>query len=118
MIGDRGETGLLMRLLQATTLRSKVVAGNISNQSTPGYKRKVVHFEELLQEAARKGLPAGEVQPEIVVDTDTPARPDGNNVVPELEMEALRENRLLYETYISILESHFDLIEASIQSGR
>jgi len=118
MISDKADTDLLMRLLQATTLRSKVIAGNISNQSTPGYKRKVVLFEDLLEQAARDGLSAREVQPEVLVDADTPARLDGNNVVPELEMDSLRKNRLLYETYIAILESHFNLIEASIFSGR
>ena len=58
------------------------------------------------------------MQPAVVEDTLTPARPDGNNVNLELELNSERQNRLLYETYAAMLQSHFDLIDTSIQSGR
>jgi flagellar basal body rod protein FlgB len=36
----------------------------------------------------------------------------------ETEMNAMRENRLTYETYSTILEGHFNLIDAAIRDGR
>lgn len=113
------ETKLLERLLAASELRGKVIAANIANANTPGYVRREVHFEELVRDALRRGARASDgLEPEIVSDVVTPARPDGNNVSLELELNALRENRLLYETYASILEGHFELLRTAITEGR
>jgi flagellar basal body rod protein FlgB len=60
---------------------------------------------------------AAELKPEVHVDDLTPGNPDGNNVNMELEMNAMRENRLTYETYAAILESHLGLIDAAIREG-
>ena len=110
-------TDLLVRLLGACELRASVVSANIANSNTPGYVRKVVRFEELLGEQLRRGDGA-DVQPELYQDLETPSRPDGNNVSLELELNTMRENRLLYETYASILRAHFDLLDTAISSGR
>lgn len=109
---------LLMRLMNASAQRARVIASNIANENTPGYRRQVVQFEELLGDALERDVDPARVQPRIVTDTRTPARGDGNNVVLETEINAGRQNRLLYETYASILEAHFDLMRAGIESGR
>ncbi len=51
------------------------------------------------------------------MDNGSPAGPDGNNVSLESEMVAMRENRILYETYASMLQNHFMLIETAITGG-
>jgi len=120
------ETDLLMRLMSASTMRAKVIANNISNQNTPGFKRKVVQFEDLLvQQFARGtargdqvGNPAPGLKPEIVTDELTPARPDGNNVNMEQEMNSMRENRLVFETYAAILANRMEVLRASIEESR
>jgi flagellar basal-body rod protein FlgB len=61
---------------------------------------------------------ADHIEPQIVPDLASPARPDGNNVSLELELNEMRENRLLYETYAAILQSHFALLETAITEGR
>jgi flagellar basal-body rod protein FlgB len=111
-------TDLMVRLLGACELRAKVVSANIANSNTPGYVRQVVRFEELLGEELRRGGSAAHVQPALLDDLETPARPDGNNVSLELELNSMRENRLLYETYSSILRSHFALLESAITGSR
>jgi len=112
------ETELLFQLLRATSLRAQVIAGNVANQNTPGYTRRTVHFEEKLREALLAGR-GGElgVEPEIALDKATPARPDGNNVTLEVELNAMRENRLLYEAYTTILGGHYELLRSSIKDG-
>lgn len=113
------ETDLLGRLLAASELRSRVITSNIANSNTPGFTRQVVRFEELLRgELRRGGSGAARVAPAVLPDTGTPARPDGNNVTLELELNGLRENRLLYETYASILRGHFAVLDAAISGGR
>ena len=109
---------LMVRLLGACELRARVTSANIANSNTPGYVRHVVRFEELLGEELQKGGDSAGVTPELDPDLETPARPDGNNVSLELELNAMRENRLLYEAYSSILRSHFSLLESAISSGR
>ena len=108
----------MVRLLGACELRARVVSANIANSNTPGYVRHVVRFEELLRDELRDGGGAAQIAPEVTPDTETPARPDGNNVSLELELNGMRENRLLYEAYSSILRSHFSLLESAISEGR
>jgi flagellar basal-body rod protein FlgB len=109
---------MLIRLLSASALRAEVLANNISNQDTPGYRREIVRFEELLQDRLHNGRDVEGVTPSIEKDMYTPVRADGNNVNPELERNAMRENRILYETYASILQGRFELLRSAIQDGR
>ena len=111
---------LLVRLIGASELRAKVISANIANQNTPGYKRRVVEFEEHLKGALLEpGGRTSEVEPSVLIDEETEARrPDGNNVLLEEEMNGLRENRLLAETYLAILRGHFNLLQAAITEGR
>jgi len=111
------ETALLTRLMAATSLRQKVLAGNVANQNTPGYRRQVVRFESLLRDAIEGGGDVSRVQPEIAVDDLTPGRPDGNNVNLELEESAQDENLLLFEAYAAIMRNRFELLRVSIQGG-
>ncbi len=117
--GIEGNVGLLMKLMSASTQRARVIAGNLANEATPGYRRQVLHFENLLGEAMQSGRTDVEsIVPRVEEDRLTPARADGNNVTLELELNADRQNRLLYETYAAVLQSHFDLMKTSIESGR
>jgi flagellar basal-body rod protein FlgB len=113
-----GQNDLLLRLLSASTGRARVIANNIANQNTPGFTRKVLHFEELLKSAVESGADTSRLAPELSDDLVTPKRADGNNVNVELEMNSLRQNRLLYEAYASILGTRFELLRSSIESGR
>ena len=115
---EAGPTDLMVRLLGACEMRARVVSANIANSNTPGYVRQVLRFEELLGEELRRGADGGDVAPVLEADLAAPARPDGNNVSLELELNAMRENRLLYEAYSSILRSHFNLLQTAIQEGR
>lgn len=119
--GNPGNVDLLMRLMSASTERARVASSNIANASTPGYRRQVVQFENILRDRIAEGATLEDlagIQPAVVEDTLTPSKPDGNNVTLELEINTERQNRLLYETYAALLQSHFDMIETSIQSGR
>ena len=115
---------LLLRLMSASTLRAKVLSQNVANQNVPGYKRRVVRFEELLADKLARSAATGKegsldgITPRIDTDTATPSSPDGNNVSLELENNAMRENWLLYETYAAIMQSRNEMLRASISEGR
>jgi flagellar basal-body rod protein FlgB len=110
--------------MSASTLRAKVLSENIANQNVPGYKRRVVRFEELLADELARAKATGQtgslagITPRIDTDKATPSSPDGNNVSLELENNAMRENWLLYETYATIMQSRNEMVRASISEGR
>ncbi len=115
---DRSES-LILRLLSATTERSRVIANNLANQNTPGFTRQTVQFEQLVEaQLRRRGGDPLSVLPKVVDDTSSPRRHDGNNVNPELEVNAGSENRILFETYAVILQGHFQLLDTAITNGR
>ena len=100
----------LSRALDGYAARNKVIANNIANAETPGFQRSEVHFEDDLREAfdtrgsasAKKKL--AEVTPQVEVDTDSPARPDGNNVNIDQEIADLAKNSLSYRAATTLLE--------------
>ena len=116
---DGPQVQLLGRLMQSSQLRAKVLANNLANANTPGFVRQTVSFEETLQDAITRGSQRDfdRAQPEIVDDLLSPPKPDGNNVTLELEMNSMRENRILYETYAAMLAGHFELMRAAVQDG-
>jgi flagellar basal-body rod protein FlgB len=117
---DSAQSGLVLKLLSVSTMRAKVIAGNLSNQNTPGYTRKVVRFEDMLGKALDSGDPsiAVGIEPRIEDDLSVAPGADGNNVSMETEVNAMRENRLLYDLYASILSARMRMVESSITGGR
>jgi flagellar basal-body rod protein FlgB len=112
---------LLLRLMSAASLRGRVIANNIANQNVPGFQARVVRFEELLAPQLRNGASAEaleRIEPRVETARATATSPDGNSVDLEGEMAAMRENRLLYELYATILQGRMDMIRSSIVESR
>jgi len=114
------QNDLVLKLLSVSSMRAKVIAGNLSNQNTPGYTRRVVRFEDMLDKALDRGNMslAAAVEPQIEFDRTAPPGTDGNNVSMETEVNAMRENRLMYDLYASILSARMRMVESSITGGR
>jgi flagellar basal-body rod protein FlgB len=109
---------LLSRLLSATALRERVLAENVSNQNVPGFLRRDVRFEDVLRKRVLSNAPHEDVEPIVYVDKQAPVGPDGNSVRLELETSAMRENRLAYELYATMLQSRLAMAQASITESR
>lgn len=109
---------ILSRLLSAASLRSRVLADNVSNQNVPGYQRRTVSFEDALRARFTAGRGAEGLVPTVQVDTTSPASPDGNNVSLELETNGLRENWLAFQLYAEMAQSRHGLILAAITESR
>jgi flagellar basal-body rod protein FlgB len=85
----------------------------------PGYKRRDVQFEELLQQRIARGEPdLLSVEPQVTLDSSSPAGADGNNVNLELETTKGRENRLMFELYATIFQSRMEQIQSAITQSR
>ncbi|MFA5881229.1 MAG: flagellar basal body rod protein FlgB [Eubacteriales bacterium] len=120
--------------LNAASLRNTVIANNLANVETPGYKRSDVVFEEELRKALsqnnsftgfrtnEKHIPIGSpsvinVSPQTVIEKDTTMRNDGNNVDIDREMAALAKNEIMYQAIAQELNEEFQKLKSAI-AGR
>lgn len=117
--GLGGELALPGRLLDAAALRQRTIAANLAHQSTPGWQRLEVRFEEALGEALDRGGvgEALKVTPEVQVDETATPRLDGNSVDPEQELVDMSKNALLYHTLTRAAASKVAQLRAAI-TGR
>ena len=110
---------VLTQMLDAAALRHRVIAQNVANVNTPGYKRREVVFETDLAKAlaAPDGAATAHVEPKIVLSEDGPERVDGNNVDIDREMNEMTKNSLLYQAAAQIIASRVASMRAAI-AGR
>ncbi|MCR4419879.1 MAG: flagellar basal body rod protein FlgB [Clostridia bacterium] len=132
LIGGRSWE-LLNRALDAFAVRQRVIAHNVANLNTPGYKKYRVRFEEELQEARRRSdLPLyrthpqhldprrapEEAEPEVVRETATSSRPDGNNVDLTEQMVQLAMNQFYYQLAAQSASGYLARLRLVITGGR
>jgi flagellar basal-body rod protein FlgB len=126
--------GLLEKGLDAASLRNTVIANNLANVDTPGYKRSDVVFEDELKKAMsgqgritgfvtnEKHIPIGgaakaAVEPQVVLQNDTTMRNDGNNVDIDREMAAMAKNSIMYQVLAQEINGEFQKMKTAI-AGR
>jgi len=109
---DRMNINNLASGLDALSVRNGVIAQNIANIDTPGYKAKDMKFQEVMNETLGKGkklpmattnekhLPPAEnvVNPSsfIYQQNNPSVRTDGNDVNMDYEMTQMAENSIRY----------------------
>ncbi len=106
---------LLTQLMNASSLRHRVIAQNVANVNTPGYRRQEVSFETDLAKALESS-PGAAVKPRVVT-VDRAERVDGNTVDIDREMNDLGKNALVYQAAAQIIASRVASMRAAI-SGR
>lgn len=103
---------LVKKSLDAASTRGKVIANNVANVNTAGYKGYYVSFEDTLKNSIdninmKKDSPLhmsdGSGFGEISVKQDATAsmKNDGNNVDIDAEMANQAQNTLMYEALIN-----------------
>lgn len=108
---------VLTQVLDASALRHRVIAQNVANVNTPGYRRLAVEFEDDMAKAlASPGGNPAPVKPRVVVQ-DGPERVDGNTVDIDREMVAMNKNSLLYQAAAQIITNRVAQLRAAI-AGR
>ncbi len=123
---------LLAKYLDVETLRQKLVAQNIANISTPGYKRLNLRFEDCLQDALNpdkmnmetslenhiSNIPdVNKLEPFVEKDNTSETRADLNNVNLEHEMTILSANTIQYNLVMQRLTGSLQQLSYVITSG-
>ena len=111
----------LERVLDLSAFRHQVIAANLANVDTPGYRtRDVRPFAGEIEQAM-----AGD-EPSLTEQSFTPVaheirglleRPDGNNVSVERESLLLAQNQLRFQVAVQFLKAEFHKLSSAINGG-
>ncbi len=123
----------LEKAIDISQKRQGVIASNISNLDTPGYKAREIDFQATLKKAmasdSHMAAPSmarthsdhlgGEVGPGVEVEIhDAPSAFDGLNWVGvDSEMKKLMENKLVYKTAVEAMMRKITIIKETIREG-
>jgi len=106
----------LSRLLDLSAFRQQLIASNLANVDTPGYRtRDLGPFAGEIEQAM-----AGEQQPLAPVARRMRGlmeRPDGNNVSVERESLLMAENQLRFQVAAQFLKAEFHRLSTAINGG-
>lgn len=92
--------------------RQKLIASNIANADTPGYKTRDLDFQSEFQNALQGG------QPHAVEVSGLRTQNDGNNVNIDRESRMLSENALRFSAASQLLRDRFRMIKDAIEEGK
>ncbi len=118
--------------LTARSEAQGVIAGNVANADTPGFRARRVDFSEALARVARgerapnqartdarhfEGLEgAQELEGRVEIDTSA-GRVDGNNVVLEDEVSAQVANAMEYQALTTLARRKFGMMRYALDHG-
>jgi len=126
---------LQMTALNHRLQRNQVIAGNIANAETPGYRALGYDFEKQLQDVAQVNEPVGtrvtdarhlrntfaqadgQIRPDVFVRPTESVGEDGNTVDVDGEMAQLAENQILYRAAVETINRKLALLRYAISGG-
>lgn len=127
---------ILEKSMNAASLQQQMMGNNIANVNTPGYKRSEVVFQSKLDQVIngteKSYLPLtvtnkshisivpqmnlDSVNPEIVTNTETSSRNDGNNVDIDVEMSKMAENTAYYSSLAQLTSMKINMLREVIKT--
>ena len=118
---------VLDKAADASWKRESLIANNIANQDTPGYKRQDIDFQTALQnELGRykytsldekiKNAALSELNPTVYTDhRGYSYRLDKNNVDPDTEQVELASEQIKYQALTTSITSEFQRLQSVIK---
>jgi len=111
-IFDMNSNQIVKKVLDYSAARQRVIANNVANVETPGFKAKDVSFEEEFMDALKSNdvERALEIQPRVYETDNISLRNDGNNVDLEREVVSLEKNKSTFDIFSEILKRNYRII--------
>ena len=103
--------GQLERYMDLLSARQKLVASNVANADTPGYRTQDIDFQSEFVNAM--GGP-----PRVSEVNDLPVKNDGNNVNLDREARLLAENALRFQVASQLMKSQIRAVRSAISEGK
>jgi flagellar basal-body rod protein FlgB len=104
-------TDSLERYMDLLSMRQKVVASNIANADTPGFKTQDLNFQSEFASALSGS------QPHAAEVAGLPVKNDGNNVSLDREARLLAENSLRFNIASNLLRGQIKTLRMAIDGG-
>jgi flagellar basal-body rod protein FlgB len=102
----------LGRYLDLLAVRQRLVASNIANADTPGYKTRDIDFQfEYLSSQTPEA-------PRVIEVPSLRTKNDGNNVNLDREARLLAENALRFSIAGALVKSEIRMLRTAIQEGK
>ena len=119
-ISSEKSTEMLSKMVDFTALKQKVIANNIANVNTPGYKRLDVNFDNDLKNAIESKETVKELRLKVAADKsggiEVGARNDGNTVDMDREVSQLMQNALSYNVYLELMAFKFKMATRAMRA--
>ena len=121
---------IITRALDGSSRRGELIANNLANVSTPGYKRQDINFKSALKKEMNLGtsiklkttqnehLPFSKQYASVQSSQNNRNnRNDQNSVDIEVEMAELAKNSIYYNVMTNRAAGHFSTLNQVIQQG-
>jgi len=106
-----GLGGTLEHYMDLLSTRQKLVASNLANADTPGYKARDIDFKREFE------LQTG-AEPATIEVPGLIAKNDGNNVDVDREARMLSENAMRFSIASTMVRGQISQIRSAIQDGK
>ncbi len=100
----------LERYMDLLSTRQRLVASNIANADTPGYRTRDIDFQSEFQNALGS--------PRVTGVDGLAVKNDGNDVSLDRESRLLAENALRFQLASNLLRSQIRVVRSAIQEGK
>jgi flagellar basal-body rod protein FlgB len=104
----------LEHYMDLLSIRQKLVASNIANLDTPGYKTQDIDFQFELMSKMDEASPS----PPTIFDAGGGiVKNDGNDVSLDREMRLLSENAIRFSVASNLWKANFQTLKTAITEG-
>lgn len=131
-INFKNALGLHAEALQVRSKRTEILANNLANSDTPGFKARDLDFKGILKgeyesrqlmelnRTSQRHIPAAALVVDDTLKFRNPQQPsiDGNTVETNIEQAEFAKNAMDFQTSFSFLDSRFkSLVKAMKEQG-
>ena len=108
--------GLVEKALNVRAFYHRVLASNLANVETPGYKEKDINFNEALE--SKIGREGSEIAVKEKATADGVNSTDGNTVNMEDQITRMTENNLYFTSLARVITKKFAMMRYAITEGK
>ena len=105
-------TSRMEQYLDLLSTRQKLVASNIANLDTPGYRSRDIDFQFEFESQLAAGTPS------VYEPTGLIVKNDGNNVDLDREARLLAENAMRFNLVSNLMKNEIHMVKTAIEESK